>query len=600
MIKKDLNRDLAHKKVDSKYMFFIQLWHELLDVRTIDTYQYKLLNSYSALCELITVIEKTFLGLFTTSHNITECVDECAQIIKNDEIIKKHNLLLWRSLVNHLNIKPKDKNEQLALKFQVEYALSVLKENYSEWINNELKSAINNDQKEQIIYCSKALISQCIYNGWSTQCLYKCDRFFFNSIPDCDSISKFLHYLSSDNRDFYVFISTSNFTHKKTLNLKNVLENLEFIIEDTSSILPKYQGNDKITSVFDSSKEYICIKVKAKDNYSAAYIAVQKLSDKINMLSFYNIIDTWDIKNIKMIAIDESSSYVITLSSSDLFKTYDYIDTSGFIYENTKKLMNNPDFKEIADKLLASFSYANISRASLFQQEKYMTLWIALESLSRTEMYDDIISNVKNTVPAALSIRYLFRIIRNFAEDLIRCNVDLKFNDGINYDIKDTSKAKIVEELITIFKDETLYIQLEEKCKCSDLLFYRITEIKRLLSDTDYEYAVTKFKNYHKHISWQIQRLYRIRNEIAHSANIDKNSLTIYTEHLFDYLSTFVSEIVSCMQTGDFKKIGEIYCKIQDNYTVFQEIVKNPKKINPEDIQILNDTLFRTGILNFI
>ena len=171
MIKKDLNRDLAHKKVDSKYMFFIQLWHELLDVRTIDTYQYKLLNSYSALCELITVIEKTFLGLFTTSHNITECVDECAQIIKNDEIIKKHSLLLWRSLVNHLNIKPKDKNEQLALKFQVEYALSVLKENYSEWINNELKSAINNDQKEQIIYCSKALISQCIYNGWSTQSL---------------------------------------------------------------------------------------------------------------------------------------------------------------------------------------------------------------------------------------------------------------------------------------------------------------------------------------------------------------------------------------------------------------------------------------------
>lgn len=537
MIKKDLNADLLNKEVDPKYVFFVQLWHELLNIRTLDTYQYKLLNSYSALCELITVIDKTIAGIFISPHNILDCVAECAQIIKNDEILKKNNLMLWNILISNLNKTIKEKSRQLALKFQIEYAVSEMKSHYSEWIYNELNDAISNDDKENIIKCTKALISQSLYNGWSTQSLYKCDHFFYRESSSYDSMLHFSEYLSSDDKDFFVYISVSDFTRKSSSNPKGELKKLDFIIKNTSDILSVYKGkNDKLISLFESSKEYICIDVKAKDVYSAAYKAVQVLSSRINMLSFYNIIDTWDIGNIIMISVDVKSSFGKSLTSSDLFKTYDYIDTSGFIFENTVKIMKSPDLREIIDKLLASFSYVNISRASLFQQEKYMTLWIALESLSRTEMYDDIISNVKNTVPAALSVRYLFRIIRNFAEDLIRCNVDLVFEDGVTYDVKDTSKAKVVENLISIFKDDILYPQLEDKCKCSDLLLYRVKDIKAIF--TDNKYAITKFTNYHQHISWQIQRLYRIRNEIAHSATIDKTSLTIYTEHLFDYLST--------------------------------------------------------------
>lgn len=57
--------------------------------------------------------------------------------------------------------------------------------------------------------------------------------------------------------------------------------------------------------------------------------------------------------------------------------------------------------------MTGAFGYANISRASLFQEEKYMNLWVALESLARTRMYPDIISNVKQTVPAAMSLIYI-------------------------------------------------------------------------------------------------------------------------------------------------------------------------------------------------
>ena len=61
MIKKDLNCDLQRKGVERKYFFFLQLWHELLDQRTLDIYQYRLFNTYSALNELVSVINKDLI-----------------------------------------------------------------------------------------------------------------------------------------------------------------------------------------------------------------------------------------------------------------------------------------------------------------------------------------------------------------------------------------------------------------------------------------------------------------------------------------------------------------------------------------------------------
>ena len=58
------------------------------------------------------------------------------------------------------------------------------------------------------------------------------------------------------------------------------------------------------------------------------------------------------------------------------------------------------------------------------QEDKFINLWVALESLCRTDMYENIISNVLETVPPALCLKYIYRCYRNFAEDCLRCNVN--------------------------------------------------------------------------------------------------------------------------------------------------------------------------------
>ena len=39
---------LRQKNVDNKYIFFFQRWQELLESRTLDMYQYNILNTYVA------------------------------------------------------------------------------------------------------------------------------------------------------------------------------------------------------------------------------------------------------------------------------------------------------------------------------------------------------------------------------------------------------------------------------------------------------------------------------------------------------------------------------------------------------------------------
>ena len=89
---------LTNKKVDLKVVPFYQVWQELVHVQTLDVYQYRVLTSFSALKELLSVIKKTQQGLFTTDDNIEACRLETLYILKQDKVLEKYN----KALLNRL------------------------------------------------------------------------------------------------------------------------------------------------------------------------------------------------------------------------------------------------------------------------------------------------------------------------------------------------------------------------------------------------------------------------------------------------------------------------------------------------------------------
>lgn len=66
------NKALTYKGVNPGLFFFYQRWQELLENRTLDMYQYNILNASIACLELSDVVKKTLDGLLTSRQNVDD------------------------------------------------------------------------------------------------------------------------------------------------------------------------------------------------------------------------------------------------------------------------------------------------------------------------------------------------------------------------------------------------------------------------------------------------------------------------------------------------------------------------------------------------
>lgn len=477
---------------------------------------------------------------------------------------------------------------------QVKYAINEISSTYEAYAIAELKNSIVSGQMKEIDFYANIVASQAAHNGWSTQALNDMLRFFREEKEFDEQWESFKGTIldhEKKSHDVLIHIPFRNKKNGDNLDTLGVLENLGLEICTYEQLMGEYLTISDIKSLINAEKRYFRVNVSAFDIYSAAHIAIRKISDVLNVASFYNLVSAWNLSSVSIIAISKDNIYHKAFNAEQLYSTYDYLDSSSRIFENTKNIFLDDNKKALREKLTGAFGYANISRASLFQEEKYMNLWVALESLARTRMYADIISNVKQTVPAAMSLRYVYRIVRNYVEDCIRCKVVFDFPEH-PIDMKQETKQKLVKETIEVFRDDALYVQLLQKSKVNSLLMYRTEMVHVILNDS--KVIKNKIKNHHDRVEWQIQRLYRIRNEIVHSALQNETSLITYIEHLYDYLSIYITEIVTCMSEGKEGTLEESLAVIKDNYEVFIALIDQNEQI------LIEEGVMKTGIIDLI
>lgn len=584
---KDKNNDkLTNRGVEEQFHLFYQLWSELLCSKTLDTYQYRVFYSINALKELMEVIENRLNGFYQTNDNVEVCRKECLELVKNDYILKTCYIHEYSLLLKYLGKKRETPAEQKTLKHQIRIMMEKVQSNYFDYLASSLYEAISLNNGSLVVSLTNILVSYCINIGWSTKALEnKLHVFRTNYTPE-EKWTAFINSINHGAQSEYCIL-INLFLKSSVLNMEQITEILadfDVLTKDYPTLCTEYSfATDKL-----KNRTYMAVNITSFDVYSATMQSLNKISEALNMLSFYNLIGEWNIKDIKFIALDLSRLSAKLILPSDLYGTYDYLDSSSKIFEYTKHIFSNIYQKKLQNKLRGVFGYANISKNSLFQEEKYMNIWVALESLARTDLCPNIISNVLVNVPSALCIRYIYRLTRNFCEDLNRCDVTLT---DFQIDINQEEKQELVFKIIELFRSDS-YANLLSKCSVNSLLQYRCEDIHKLL--TDLSYAWSRIKSHHDKIDWQLQRLYRIRNEIAHSALQEKTSLLIYIEHLFDYLSTFVSEIVTRVGGDSIINIEEILMIIQGNYNELESICLDKKStLGIEDV-------LPRGIIEFI
>lgn len=578
---------LRQKNVDNKYIFFFQRWQELLESRTLDMYQYNILNTYVACVELIDVIEKTMFGLLTSRINVDDCKDEALSIVKCDEILEKHNRplrnLLLRILGSKIDGKARgdildDKNGAQyislnRLKFQLQTPVRQLEQHYLSYVLEELKASIDAQDKAKTEICMKALISQCISMGWSTKGLFLLSELFEGEKSELEKWTAFKNRITTDGNTFFEIYYSIKIETRPGMGAENVRDTIRAVglrINTGSEIINGDENRRDLYSKLSAETTYIISEVSAADLYSAVLAVINTLNSKLSIATFYNTISPWIANSPQIVAYNKSSHTALALRLTDIFKTYDYIDSNNGVFEDTNRIFTNGAKEHITTKLSAAFAYTNLSRSSLFQETKYISLWIALESVMRTGQYSDIISHVKFVLPEILCIRYFYRMVRNFSEDCIRCG--FKTETSIGIDMQSANKKELVKQLICIFRDSQAYQVLHTRCSANSLLDYRCSEIHELLNDPTA--IIQKFEHYTQKIRWHIQRLYRIRNEITHSAFQEDKSLVIYIEHLYTYLAQLMSEVVYYVEHKNVSTIEEAYAIILESYRTYYELLK--------------------------
>lgn len=578
---------LRQKNVDNKYIFFFQRWQELLESRTLDMYQYNILNTYVACVELIDVIEKTMSGLLTSRINVDDCKDEALSIVKCDEILEKHNRplrnLLLRILGSKIDGKARgdildDKNGAQyislnRLKFQLQTPVRQLEQHYLSYVLEELKASIDAQDKAKTEICMKALISQCISMGWSTKGLFLLSELFEGEKSELEKWTAFKNRITTDGNTFFEIYYSIKIETRPGMGAENVRDTIRAVglrINTGSEIINGDENRRDLYSKLSAETTYIISEVSAADLYSAVLAVINTLNSKLSIATFYNTISPWIANSPQIVAYNKSSHTALALRLTDIFKTYDYIDSNNGVFEDTNRIFTNGAKEHITTKLSAAFAYTNLSRSSLFQETKYISLWIALESVMRTGQYSDIISHVKFVLPEILCIRYFYRMVRNFSEDCIRCG--FKTETSIGIDMQSANKKELVKQLICIFRDSQAYQVLHTRCSANSLLDYRCSEIHELLDDPTA--IIQKFEHYTQKIRWHIQRLYRIRNEITHSAFQEDKSLVIYIEHLYTYLAQLMSEVVYYVEHKNVSTVEEAYAIILESYRTYYELLK--------------------------
>lgn len=589
--------ELLQRGIDEKYLVLYQVWKELTDFRTLDSYQYRIMNSLSAISELVDVLNNRLRRIHTSNHNINECKAETMSIIKEDPVLKKHYFTYWNALISHLSEKVESDAQQRAMRYQLEYIYNQIAIDYFEKLVDELENSLNTRDIKGIVENANRVVSNCVTRGWSTTALYDFADILVDSNRDDSKWDIFKEKILKSQPDEYhvliplkVRIIANKVTHESVE--EKLIENIKSMGINVLSI-EEINATYSYINGFSADTKYLDISILAFDYYSAAHIALSKYANILNMFSFYNVIEAWNIKDISWNAVNISLQQGKKMSSKDLYGTYAYLEGAAKILRESLSIAQGEG--TLKARLNATYSYANMSKASYAIEEKYMNMWVALESLCRSDVYDNIISNVLETVPAALCNRYAYRKYRNFVEDCIRCGVDLRFSSQ-SYQIKNPNKYQLVKDILLIFKDEQLYSELLDKCKVNSLLAYRCTELHEQAVDS--ERMVNSIKKHYKSVRQQLSRLYRIRNAIAHTAAIEDVQMVRYIEHLEDYLSEFVAEVIRTTEEKNVDQIEIIFEMIKDNYRQFIDLV-NGKKKNGKYL-VLEDGLFCTGILNLI
>lgn len=538
-------------------LFFIQRWLEILHDKTHDSYHIKYLNSHLALKELILVCKDRINGKIKKNSYIEYLIKETRVILNNDIVLKNYANEYREVTFKNIEKIPKQIEDVYRLMYNCKHVVNYIEGPYLNWCIDELKQAIVSNDFNNINLVIQYLISELLDVGWSIESLYLELR---GKLKQGWNLPDFLDNLKKDKEQYICLYKVKSFLEPEDFKL---LTKLDLVVEKGQNIKGHYNNHDLHNFVKENSY-FIKKEIMAYDYYSASDIGWEEINKKFDVLRFYGY--KTPVLEKKPIVFTKDSPKVVANKEVLQVKLLKNYVAPLHMYDQFIHFLNREDVpSQSKTKVKQVFQCIRMSEESLSIESMFLNLWVALESFVKSPQYDEDIENVTKITAAIESHSYIYKLVKNLYEDCLRCEIELEC--GNIYDFFKLILSEDAEEKIV------------SKCgEVNTLLKYRANEIIQTLRSSKKVGALLK-KHYDR-ITWHLRRIYRVRNDIVHSADYQLKNLHLFVRHLREYISILVPTSIYFINKFNYHSFEEVFSALVDNYKATIDILLKSENLN--------------------
>ena len=202
----------------------------------------------------------------------------------------------------------------------------------------------------------------------------------------------------------------------------------------------------------------------------------------------------------------------------------------------------------------------------------FLLSWSSLEALFRSNQYPNAISAIKDIVPNILSHRYIYYRLYDLLKECKNVGIEYKYK-GKQVIGEENPSEEQIKLLFAILRDDTEKQLFLQKCKNAyELLYYRGKELEQILLNSQ---TVRKKIEHHRDVlSYQLQRMYRIRNKFVHHSIIDEN-IDVLCKHIRVYLWEAIREMSYVAVKRNVTTLEELYSYFRMNNLMMKKTLIN-------------------------
>lgn len=571
-------------------ILFIQKLKELLSNNSGVSYSYKIHNFYSILLELKTVIEDYHHGR-TNGFILEDVRKEAVGIAQNDLVMKVRQKPLFETMMEEIRKGLSvDKNNGYAIagsdmdKVNSMYSVVQNMENvYSrlDYLNDSLdllKEAIRNNKGNDIILLTECVVSSNIIVKRSIPGSYMSAEYFFEKSKKAfeDCWSQWSSNMLRTEAEYHCYFKVKKSYQEKVNHLLS-----------GALIKNNYPGAGNLELIEEESFYYeVNVQAPANDQYAQVERAFASYRAEMGIVEFATakvgtLEDTVIVYDVHFNRFNslERKRYLVRSEYKPYNQYHKNIDR--VVRNLTQNLLSDLDKNKLMNTII---NICNFDKEG--KEYSFILLWSSLEALFRSNQYPTAITAIKDILPNILTHRYVYYRLFDFLKDCHNIKIQYSYQGAEM--IVESPNTEQIRLFFNLLRDDTEREAFLQTCKNTyELLYYRGLDLEQILKN-----ALTikqKIERHRQVVSYQLQRMYRIRNKFMHHSMIDDN-IDVLCKHMRVYMWEAIREMGYIADKRNIGSLEELYSYFRMNHTMMQKILIN-KNSSVEIKHIVNGYL---------